>query len=319
MSIQVNKTIATICLAMTLGTAHAGQFGETRVGIELLQLERDSDPDVVYLWDNKGTVSHADDTVVDSTATFDDSADTGYRISAAKKITEKWSIHGAYLSSGKLDETKSFSDPAAQLTVFWNTALTPTDHFDAADFVQANYTSELDNFEVNAVYAMSERIDLFAGVSKLNLDESFKIYSIDTGTPGSGQYNIYTSNELLGAQLGLNMNFTATKRFDIYFLAKMGWYNNSSEQRQTLSDPVVISNRDVKVSDDTSSTAYELRLGGTYDFGNNILMNLGYQYLKITDVALAESQFDGETGGTTLSNNDEITWQGLQLGVSYFF
>jgi opacity protein-like surface antigen len=319
MLIRKTILIPIFVLASGLGSAHAGPMSETQVGVELLQLERDSDPDVVYLWDNNGTVTHTDDTVVDSTATFDDSADTGYRVSAVRKLTEKWSIHGAYTTTGELDESKSFSDPAAQLTVFWNTALTPTDHFDSADFVQANYTSEQDNFEVNAVYAMSERIDLFAGVSKLNLDESFKIYSIDTGTAGSGQYNIHTSNELLGAQLGINMNFPATEKFDIYLLAKMGWYNNSSEQRQILSDPVLASNRDVKVSDDTSATAYELRLGGTYDFGNNILINLGYQYQKITDVALAESQFDGESGGTTLSNDDDITWQGLHLGVNYYF
>jgi hypothetical protein len=36
-------------------------------------------------------------------------------------------------------------------------------------------------------------------------------------------------------------------------------------------------------------------------------------------VALAESQFDGESGGTTLSNDDDITWQGLHLGVNYYF
>lgn len=312
------KILITILILFPgLGAAHAGPMSQTQVGVELLQLERDSNQDVIYLWDNKGTASHTDDTPVDTTASFDDSADPGFRLSAAKKLSEKWSIHGAYTTFGKLDKTRSFSDPLAQLTVFWNGALIPNQEFDSADFVQAGYTSELDNIEINAVYAMSDKLDVFAGFSRMNLDESFKIFSDDYALPGTGQYNIDTSNELLGVQLGFNLNYPATDKLGLYVLAKLGWYDNSAEQKQTVTDPVY--NRNASASADGSATAYEIRLGASYDFGNQILVNLGYQYTRVNDIALAESQLDVLDGGTKLSTDGEIAWQGINLGLMYYF
>jgi opacity protein-like surface antigen len=304
-----------LILASGMGTAHAGSMSETQIGVELLQLERDSNQNIIYVWDNAGNVGiHADDTAVDTTGSFDDTADPGFRLNAARKLTDKWSIHGAYTTFGKLDKTSTFSDPSAQLDVFWTGG---TQEFDSADIVQASYTSELKNFEVNAVYAMSDRLDVFAGVSQMTLDESFKVFSDDYGLTGTGQYNIDTSNDLLGVQLGINLSHPATDSLNLYVLAKLGWYNNSAEQKQTVTDPVY--NRNASASGDGSSTVYEIRLGGSYDFGNNILMNLGYQYTTVTDVALAESQFDVVGGGAALSSDGEIAWQGLNLGLSYYF
>lgn len=316
MSRRGRQTYTIIGLAAALGIAQAGQFGETRVGVELLQLERGTDQDITYVWDNDGTVAHADDTPVGKTGVFDDTADIGFTIAGAKRLNTRWSLQAAYMTSGELSESQSFSDPASQLEIFWTGG---TDEFDSADTVQASYTSELDGFELNLVYALSQRIDVFGGIGQLNLDEKFHIVSDDFGTAGIGRYNINTTNELQGVQLGINLNFPATDKLGVYLLAKIGWYDNSTEQYQTVSDPVVAANRDVRVSGDTSSKTSELRLGGTYHFANNVQMNLGYQYIKLTDVALAESQFDVQTGGTTLSNADEITWQGLQLGISYYF
>jgi len=317
MSFSGKKIHTIACLVLMLGTAHAGQFGETRLGFELLQLERETDQNITYVWDNGGTVNaHADDTPVGRTGAFDDAAGMGYRLSAARKMTPRWSLQAAYMTGGELSESQSFSDPSSQLEIFWGGG---TDEFDAADIVQASYTSELDGFELNLVYAVSDRIDIFGGIGRLNLDEKFRLVSDDLGTVGVGRYNINTTNELLGPQLGGNLNYPATEKMGIYLLAKIGWYDNNTKQRQTVSDPVPAVSRDVKVSDNTSATTLEIRLGGTYEFHQNLRMNLGYQYYKITDVALAESQFDVETGGTTLSNDDEITWQGLNLGINYFF
>jgi opacity protein-like surface antigen len=166
---------------------------------------------------------------------------------------------------------------------------------------------------------MSDRIDIFGGIGQLNLDEKFHIVSDDFGTAGTGRYNINTSNDMVGTQLGVHLNFPATENLGVYLLAKLGWYDNSNEQHQTVSDPVTSANRNVRVTGDSTTKTREVRVGGHYAFTSNLRMNLGYQYLKLTEVALAESQFDVQTGGTTLSNDDEITWQGLQLGLNYYF
>lgn len=304
-------------IALVMGSAHAGQFGENRVGIELLQLDRDSDQDITYVWDNGGSVNaHGNDTPVGKTGAFDDTADIGFRLMAARKLSSRWSIQANYMTSGELSESQSFSDPSSQLEIFWSGG---TDEFDAADTVNANYTSELDGIELNAVYAVSDSIDIFGGIGQLNLDEKFRIVSNDFAIAGIGRYNIDTSNELLGLQIGLALGRAVTDKIDLYLLGKIGWYDNSSEQNQTVEDPVVAANRNVRASEDTSASVYEVRLGGSYRFTDNFLMNIGYQYIKMTDVALAESQFDVVGDGTNLDNDDEITWQGFNLGLNYYF
>jgi len=304
-------------LTMSAGFAQAGEFAESHIGLDLLQLDRKTSQDITYVWDNNGTVnSHGDDIAAGTTGVFDDTADIGFRLAGAHQLTSKWSVQGGYMTTGELSETQSLSDSSSQLEIFWTGG---TDEFDAADTVQGSYTSELDGFELNIVYALSERIDLFGGIGQLNLDEKFHIVSDDFGTTGTGRYNINTSNDMLGPQLGVNLNYPATDKLGVYLLAKLGWYDNSNEQHQTVSDPVPSASRNVRVTGDTSSKLREIRLGGNYAFTDNLRVNLGYQYLKVTDVALAESQFDVQTGGTTLSNSDEITWQGLQLGINYYF
>lgn len=293
----------------------AGGLGDSQFGLDLTSFARDSDGSVTYVYDNSGTVNApADDLPLGSTSSFDDDADTGYRISASWKFTDKWAVNGAILSS-EMSASDKFSDPGGQLEVFRSPI---TNEFDAANSVRASYLSELSGEELNAVYRYSETVDFYLGLGHLSLEERFRIVSDDTGSVGTGSYVIRTDNDMLGPHVGVALDHMYGDKFGVYLIGKIGWYDNDADQRQRLDDfALTRSNRE---SASQTSTVSDIQIGLNYYFSEEFALNFGYQLIKISDVALAENQFDTTLAGSNdVDDGGEIDWDGFNLGLKVSF
>ena len=311
------KTAAIIILLnLSAGPLLAGELGADQIAIEANILHRDSDKNTTYLYDNNGTVNNSvDDIPLADTGSFSDDADIGYRLSGSKQVSGKWSINAGIFSSD-LSKTDNFSDPSSQLEIF---RLPLTANFDAADSVSAAYDSKLQNAEINAVYRYSNSLDLFAGVTQYKLDEQFKIISDDSAAAGIGTYTINTNNKLLGPQVGLAYSYKPGAKYSLYFIGKLAWLNNDASQNQYVDDAPTFT-RSNSASGSHSSSLYDIKIGVNYYFTQQLALNLGYQYIKISDLALAESQFDTTAAGSnTLNASDSVSWGGFSLGLGYFF
>lgn len=291
----------------------AGELSQDQISVDLMQLTRDSNNSVTYLYDNGGTVnSPGDDTVLSSTGDFN-KADLGYRLSGSKKVSEKWSFHAGLISM-TMDSASSFNS-SGQLEIF---QLAATGDFDAAHTVQANYSSEMAGEEINAIYQYNDSIDYIIGISHLNIDEQFKIISDDTGNPGVGTYTIDTGNDMMGVQIGVAVNHKTTDKISFYALGKVGFYDNSSNQIQTVTDSAL--NRSNNGTESGSSTITDVKLGMKYHYSKQIVMNLDYQLINISNVTLAESHFDTTfAGSNAVINSDDLKWSGFNLGLTYMF
>jgi len=309
------KSILVCSLFITHNTLIAGELSQDHVVFDLTQLSRDSDVDINYLYDNNGTVnSPGDDTVLATTGNFNDDADVGYRLSGSKKLSGSWSINLGIMSA-EMESTDLFSDATGQLEIFRNPLTT---NFDAAHSVQAVYSSELSSEEVNAVYQYSDNVDFIVGLGHLSLDESFKIISDDTAFSGVGRYTINTSNDMSGVHAGVALSHKTTEDFGFFLVGKVGWYNNDTKQNQQVTDLSFTRNNTGSSSE--SSTVYDLRLGVNYYFTRQFVMNLAYQTINISNVALASSHFNTtQFGSDAVNSSDDINWDGLNLGVSYIF
>lgn len=309
-------SIVLITLTLVANQVLAGELSQDHVAIDANLLTRDSGDNVVYLYDNNGTVnSSPDDIPIANTGSFSEQADVGYRISAGKNLTQRWSIQAGFLSSD-FNQTDSFSNPARQLEIF---RLPLTDNLDAADYVSAYYSSELQILELNVVYRLNDMFDFFAGINQVTLDESFNIVSDDSLAAGVGTYNISTKNDMLGPQVGFAFNYKPADSYGFYIIGKLAWLDNDADQNQVVDDSPAFT-RSNSASDSHSSTMYDIRLGVNYYFSKQFSMNLGYQLIDISDVALAESQFDTTAAGSnTVNTSDSISWDGFNLGISYMF
>lgn len=313
-SVKITMLILTCSLAS--GGLLAGELSRDQIAIDVNALQRDSGNDTIYLYNNNGTVNNSvDDIALAGTGSFSDKADVGYRLSASKNINSRWSINGGILSS-ELAKTDNFVDPAHQLEIF---RLPITANFDAANSVSTDYSSKLQNAELNAVYRYSDNLDLFAGVARVTLDERFKIVSDDSVAAGIGTYTMNTSNDMLGPQIGLAYSYKPGANYSIYFIGKLAWLNNDANQNQLVDDAPAFT-RNNSASDSHSSTMYDVKLGLNYYFTQQLAMNLGYQFIKVSDVALAESQFNTTVAGSnTVNTSDSVSWDGFTLGLSYYF
>ncbi|MBI1423085.1 MAG: BBP7 family outer membrane beta-barrel protein [Gammaproteobacteria bacterium] len=316
MSVYSRITMGVLFLSLASAYSFAGQLSTDQVSLELNVLKRDSDSNTIYLYNNNGTVNNSvDDIPLAGTGSFDANADTGYRLSGSKSINTHWSVNAGVLTSD-LSKTDSFNDPSSQLEIF---RLPITANFDAANSVSAAYSSKLQNIEVNAVYRYSDNLDLFAGVTQLKLDEQFRITSDDSLAAGIGVYTINTNNKLLGPQLGLSYSYKPNPKYSLYFTGKLAWLNNDARQDQVVNDSPTFT-RNNSASGSHASTMYDARVGVNYYFVQNATLGLGYQYIKVTDVALAESQFNTTSAGSnTLAVNDSISWSGFSLTLGYYF
>jgi opacity protein-like surface antigen len=316
MPIQTVKVISITALGLLTGQLTAGDLGKDHISLDLTQLSRDSSANVTYVYNNGGTVNNpVDDIPVANTGSFDDDADVGFRLSGSKNLNQQWAIHAGLLSN-ELSKTDSSTDPAGELEIF---RLPLTDNFDAAHSVQATYTSELQGIEVNAVYQFNDNVDFLVGVGYWTLDEKFNITSDDTLSAGVGTYNINTKNKMLGPQVGVAFNYKPAENLGLYMTGKIGWFSNDVDQNQTVDDSPAFT-RSNSGSGNEDSTFYDVRVGLNYYFTKQLAVNLGYQMIDISNVALAESQFDTTaTGSNTVNSSDDITWDGFNLGINYSF
>ena len=316
MPTQTVKFISITALGLLTGQVTAGDLGKDQISLDLTQLSRDSSANVTYVYNNGGTVNNpVDDTPVANTSSFDDDADVGFRLSGSKNLNQQWAIHAGLLSN-ELSKTDSSTDSAGELEIF---RLPLTDNFDAAHSVQATYTSELQGAEINAVYQFNDNVDFLVGVGYWTLDEKFNITSDDTLSAGVGTYTIDTKNKMLGPQVGVAFNFKPAEKLSLYMTGKIGWFSNDVDQNQAVDDSPSFT-RSNSGSGNENSTLYDVRVGLNYYFTKQLAVNLGYQMIDISNVALAESQFDTTaTGSNTVNSSDDITWDGFNLGINYSF
>ena len=119
-------------------------------------------------------------------------------------------------------------------------------------------------------------------------------------------------------QAGLAANYKASGKINIFLVGKIGLYDNSSNQNQTVTDTTL--NRSNSGSKSGSSTITDVKLGMKYSFSKQVVINLDYQLINVSDVALAESHFNTTAGGSNVvQNNGDLEWSGFNLGLTYLF
>lgn len=315
MYFSARNVLGCLSLVMMTTSSYAGGLSQDHVVLELNKLARHSDYATTYLYNNNGTVnSSGDDIALGSTSRFDDDADLGYQLSGGKKLTDTWTVHVG-LMSAEMDSQVTDTNGNNRLEI-WR--LPRTNELDSAQSVQAVYSSEWLAVEVSAVYAFSEKVDFFMGLGQLSLDEKFALTSDDIGTAGVGTYTINTGNDMQGFHVGVALNHTLANKFGLYLQGKLGWYSNDTTQSQQVTDSSFTRSNSGSSSED--STVYDLRLGVNYALSKQLTLNLGYQVIDISNVALAETHFDtSDAGSNVVKDDDDLSWKGYNLGMIYRF
>ena len=112
-----------------------------------------------------------------------------------------------------------------------------SNNFSGADEIGLHYDSELHNFELNCIHSCCQcwgTIDFLGGVRYISLDERFSIVGTDI-QEGTSSYDINTSNDLFGFQLGGRLR-RHWCRWGLELVGKAGVFWNDAEQGQIVTD-----------------------------------------------------------------------------------
>ena len=165
----------------------------------------------------------------------------------------------------------------------------------------------------------------FGGFRYFNLGEKLDISSQRTvaGAFEQGSYNIRTTNNLYGAQLGARMRQTQG-RFEWEATGKAGVYGNDADQAQTVTDfppggPAPFQLRNASSGQSGVAFIGEGNLTGRYRLTNVWNIRAGYNVIWIEGLALAPDQLDfnlaAAQGGRRLDNDGGLFLHGVNVGL----
>jgi len=244
--------------------------------------------------------------VVISASDYDFSFDMGPEVILARRTPRGRIVEARYFTN--TEGTAAASIP--QITTFRFAGIGVT--ILGGGSIQTFYTSELVNFELNVYQPISDRCSILAGFRHVELEENLRL---NIATPTTfGNFN--TLNQLNGAQMGLNFNFTEPgNRLQFRALAKAGVYMNEAEARFTSN----IVGSDSESGTDTSFIG-EVNFTASYQLTKHWGLRGGYMVMWIQEVttpgdqAAATVQAPGGTNSPLLTDTD-LFYHGVSMSV----
>ena len=158
----------------------------------------------------------------------------------------------------------------------------------------------------------------FAGFRYLDLGEDFDISTQRTVSGGveDGAYNIRTTNQLFGAQLGARVRRT-WGRFGWEATSKAGIFGNAARENQTVTDFPGYVFRTVSSSRGGVAFVGEANLSALYRLTDVWNLRAGYTVMSISGLALAPDQLDFAFSAppSGMSSNGSMFLHGANLGL----
>jgi len=251
----------------------------------------------------------------------------GYRITLGHRANECTAYEFSFLNLTSWNgQGQVFTpDPGnPQLDPYWGSQVdVPTDSFDDSFAHYASYDSNLRDVEINGRHFIDCNTSWLVGFRYINLNEDFNFLSLDNASGSRiAAYNIDTSNDLFGIQVGYAKQWCCGCRFSFGAYGKAGvFYNNVDSNSHIVNVTSSGLDRDERrhTSEETFSTIVDLGLMGTYCVTDHCRLRAGYMVVFLNNLALAPEQLDDAPNQYTLtgnvSDNGSLIYQGPTAGL----
>lgn len=235
--------------------------------------------------------------------------------------------------NGYASVSDTTGNPATALSstlIFNNVTINgnPSDfYFDTAQQQALWRKDQVDNVEINVLtgtYSFTGvQVAGLAGFRYFRFAEDLTFgssaFGHDLDDPAnSAYYQISTSNNLFGAQLGAAINLIMTQRLTMFAVPKVGLFGNQMNKAESLYSGLT---PDVPAAFDTEhksdfSVLGELDAGLSWAFYDNWTLTGGYRVVSVSNLALADNQF-GSYG--LFRQNGSLILQGIFFGLGWQF
>ncbi|MFO7907754.1 MAG: BBP7 family outer membrane beta-barrel protein [Pirellulaceae bacterium] len=201
---------------------------------------------------------------------------------------------------------------------------------DYNNFASIRFNSRMHNGEFNVRRRVlmrpgSYEASFLVGGRYLDIEERFDYLTQSTlPTPGgtSNSLSIGTSNQLIGAQIGLLSQFLMQPRCWVDFEMKGGIFQNDADlgRAYVVVDGEGTTQATGRDSVDRTSFVGDLSLQFNYQFASCWTFYAGYNAMWVTGVALSGDNFEQDTstlllGPTDVDHSGQILYHGPNIGL----
>jgi hypothetical protein len=275
-----------------------------------------------------------------STADLDEPFNAGPRILIGHTLNECYQLEGSYFNLAEWDNSAAIRDTTTNalgtggtlFSPFFGGGLRPVAGLDYNDFVSIQRTSYLQNGELNLrrhVGMPPGRADVsfLFGIRYMGIDESFG-YLSTSGVPAplGTDTNLFTTttNDLIGPQIGAEVEFFVEQCWWVNFEAKGALCNDSAVQQTTFTQTIGGVPSTSVFRDSQNSTAFvgDLKLTAVYRCSPHFAARFGYQAIWVQDIALAEENFATNVnllrlGPAQVNNTGRTVYHGPHVGLEF--
>lgn len=221
------------------------------------------------------------------------------------------------------------------------------DWFDGAEMHGLRRQYEIHNVELNLrrlaigsgcgpCSSCRWRASWLAGIRFFRYDEDFDYFSdlsntVLTGAPDEVHYTIDVTNDLLGVQIGGDVEYLIMPRLSASFGTKFGLYGNHIDHRSRIGSsagPATVAGGpnagtvwDISSDKDDVAFLGEVALALHYQISSGWSLRGGYRALAVTGIALPSAQipnnFEDVFGVAQIDSNGSMILHGAFLGVEY--
>jgi hypothetical protein len=266
------------------------------------------------------------DTVL-STGDLDFDWEPGVRALAGIRLNEctGWGVEASYLGLFEANAAATAVRPGEDTGLSFPGGLGPaTNVFSNADSIRLDYDSQLHTGDLSLVHCRAScdqrrSTELMIGFRYVDLQETFGISGVRLieGLPETGVYNLWTDNNLYGAQIGARLR-RCRGRLSGEVTGKAGIYYNDASQSQYIVDYPGVVLRNAGAEDDNVAFMGEVNVSGIYRLTDVWGLRAGYNLIWIEGVALAPDQLDFSAqipGGDQLSSSGGLFLHGVNFGL----
>jgi len=243
-----------------------------------------------------------------------------------------YSVRGDQFPAGTVSSTIDLQDPttpSGNVEIGGNDSAT---YFDGAAEQRIWRQDEVHNIEINF---LRQRLDGSAvditwlvGIRYFRFNEGLIYGSVedgfnfgDNGGANEAYLNIQSTNDLLGPQIGVRMDYQLWNNFGLYATPKMGIFGNRVHTRAHLYSGDGLEGYDIYGNACDFSFLAQIDAGVNYAITDNWRVFLGYRLIAVSGITLSDNQFPHYLAATdelaVPDTNGDLILHGGMAGVEF--
>lgn len=185
-------------------------------------------------------------------------------------------------------------------------------------------SSRIRNMEFNLREEVYEGVTLLGGFRYVEFLDAQGVHYQNGPFGASEVITTNVANRLYGVQIGAQVDFWNSEKWELGAWAKVGIYGNAASNSTGIISTIPGNAANIRAQDGKTAFAGDLGVRGTRRFGEHVSVFVGYRLMYLDGIALAGGQYPGtlnylNTSVPSIKLGNSMLFQGIEAGLGFTF